>query len=479
VLTPAYGIFAQLPGARRRARIDVDFAGAQRVVGLYEVPGKSKEVTNYVLDHAAFAPQGPGRIYTDDDGAGPFATDATKFALFCAASSAALVGGALPVPSVLHLHDWQAALVLLLRASEPEFQSLDAIRTVYTIHNLAMQGVRPLRGYDSALETWFPELEYDERIVVDPRWGDCVNPMAVGIRLADAVNTVSPTYAREILEPSEPARAHSGGEGLEDDLRAVQAAGRLTGILNGCTYPRQAAAKPVWEQVVGTLRAEIGQWIAREASLPSAHYFADKRLAALPAARPSMLLTSVGRITEQKVRLFRERTTNGASVLESILAHLGPDGLFIMVGSGDRDYVRFLSGIAARHERFLFLNGYSEAVAEHLYGAGDLFLMPSTFEPCGISQMLAMRAGQLCVVHGVGGLRDTVIDKVNGFVFGGRTIGDQADSFVSTVRHALDLRRSSIGRWQRMQQAAAAARFEWAESAAAYEKVVYGFGKAG
>ncbi|HSG63937.1 MAG TPA: glycogen/starch synthase, partial [Gammaproteobacteria bacterium] len=371
-MTPAYGTFAQLPGARRRADIEVDFAGSERLVGLYEVPGDSRQVTHYVLDHPLFALQGPGRIYTDDDDAGPFAADATKFAFFCAAACAALARGALPMPSVLHLHDWQTALVLLLRAHVPEFAPLRAARIVYTIHNLAMQGVRPLRGYDSALETWYPDLEYDEQIVVDPRWSDCVNPMAIGIRLADAINTVSPTYAREILEPSDPARGYSGGEGLEDDLRAVKAAGKLTGILNGCTYPEDSASKPTWEALVGTLCAEVCQWIAREPSVRSAHYLADKRLAALPAGRPATLLTSIGRLTEQKARLFRERTKGGASALESILASVGPGGLLVMVGSGARDYERYFSEMAARHERFLFINGYSEEVAQSLYASGDL-----------------------------------------------------------------------------------------------------------
>lgn len=475
VVTPAYGMFAQLPGARRRGEIDVDFAGADRTVGLYEVPGTHDAAIYYVLEHPLFSPRGAGRIYTDDDGEGPFATDASKFAFFCATSAAALVKGALPAPTVLHLHDWQAALVLLLRHHAPAFEALGSIRTVFTIHNLAMQGVRPLRSYESSLESWFPELDYDRAVVVDPRWTDCVNPMATGIRLADAINTVSPTYAREILEPSDPARGYSGGEGLENDLRSARQTGRLTGILNGCNYPRGSIERPDWERILGTLRAEVSRWIARESSMSSSHYLADRRLATLSSARPSVVLTSIGRITAQKVQLFRERTADGESALEKILSLLDPFGLFVMVGSGDPDLERFLSAVAARQERFLFLNGYSEAVAELLYAGGDLFLMPSTFEPCGISQMLAMRAGQLCVVHGVGGLRDTVTDGVNGFAFAGESPTEQAGEFVAMVRRALELRRSSIGRWQRMQQAAAAARFGWAESAARYEKTLYGF----
>jgi len=474
-VTPAYGMFAQLPDARHAARVDVEFAGATHAVDIYALGRKNAAVRQFALEHSRFSPRGPGRIYTDDPSAGPFAIDASKFAFFCAAAAAALAERALPRPDVIHLHDWQAALLLLLRQYDPAAAALQKMRAVLTIHNVAMQGVRPLRGYDSALDTWFPDLAYEEDRVVDPRWTDCVNPLAVGIRMADAVNTVSPSYAREVLEPSDPVHGFSGGEGLEADLRAANATGRLSGILNGCMYPESSDEKPGWPRVLAGMRKEVAQWIAREPTLSSANYLADKQLAALPAVRPSVVLTSIGRLTGQKVRLFREPTRSGLSALEEILDSIGTNGLFVMVGSGDPEYERYMSAIATRHPRFVFLNGYSEPLAQLLYAEGDLFLMPSSFEPCGISQMFAMRAGQLCVVHGVGGLKDTVDDNVNGFVFGGDTPGAQAEAFVRRVRDALELRRTAIGRWRRMQQAAAGARFSWDDSAAKYGKLLYGF----
>ncbi len=473
VMTPAYGMFADLPGARKQAEISASFAGSKHEVALVEVPSEVSGVRHFVLDHALFAPHGPGRIYTDDPGEGPFATDATKFAFFCMASCVVLAKGALPKPDVLHLHDWQSALVLLLRRYAQGFAALKKIRTVLTIHNLAMQGVRPLVSDASSLASWFPDLDYETAVVADPRWPDCVNPLAVGIRLADALNTVSPTYAREILAPSDPARGYSGGEGLERELRAAKDAGRLSGILNGCTYSSRRVSKRGWRKLVGTIQRELTNWIAREPRLPSAHYLADKRVRALPKSRPAALLTSIGRLTDQKVRLFLQPTPKGQAALETILEGLGSDGLFIMTGSGDLEYERHFTELAGRHENFLFLNGYSDVLAETLYAAGDLFLMPSSFEPCGISQMLAMRAGQPCVVHGVGGLKDTVEDGVNGFVFTGGTPAEQAEVFVATVTSALALRESSSKRWEGLRRAAAAARFDWNSSAAAYEKIVY------
>ena len=473
VMTPAYGMFADLPGAQKQAEISVSFAGSKQQVMLFEVPSANNGVRHFVLDHALFAPHGIGRIYTDDPGEGPFATDATKFAFFCAASCAGLAGGALQKPDVLHLHDWPASLVLLLRRYAPALAALKKIRTVLTIHNLAMQGVRPLASDASSLTSWFPDLEYDVAVVADPRWADCVNPLAVGIRLADAINTVSPTYAREILEPSDPARGYSGGEGLERDLRAAQAAGRLSGILNGCTPPARRARKRGWRKLAGTIRRELTNWIARESRLPSAHYLADKRVRALSKSRPATLVTSIGRLTDQKARLFRQPTPQGRVPIEAILERLGSDGIFVMIGSGDVEYERYFTALSGQHDNFLFLNGYSDVLAEILYASGDLFLMPSSFEPCGISQMLAMRAGQPCVAHGVGGLKDTVEDGVNGFVFTGATPAEQAEAFVGKVAEALDLRQSSSKRWESLRQAAAAARFDWGSSAAAYEKTVY------
>jgi starch synthase len=474
VLTPAYGMFAQLAGAKQLARVDVSFARATQPVDLYEVPGPNRAVLHYVLDSELFSPQGPGLIYTDDDGGGPFATDASKFAFFCAAAASALSEGALEMPDIVHLHDWQAALFLALREFDPSYSALRKIRTVYTIHNLAMQGVRPLVGNESAFATWFPDLEFDSDAITDPRWPDCVNPMAVGIRLADAVNTVSPTYAQEILAPSDAVRGYFGGEGLEDDLREAQAAKRLVGILNGCTYAPRQPRKPGWDRILTMMRAEVTRWIARERHMVAAHYLADKQLGKFPARRPRALLTSIGRVTAQKAQLYRTQTAAGMSALEAILATIGSDSLFVLVGSGDPAYEKYFSEIAGTHDNFLFLNGYSDELADSLYAGGDLFLMPSSFEPCGISQMLAMRAGQPCVVHGVGGLKDTVTDGVTGFVFGGGTPTDQAEAFVARVAYALELRSTATGRWQRLQQAAAAARFGWAISAATYEKALYG-----
>ena len=139
--------------------------------------------------------------------------------------------------------------------------------------------------------------------------------------------------------------------------------------------------------------------------------------------------------------------------------------MILILGSGDPDLEQMLLQQTRQLPNVLFLHGYSEKLAAPLYRAGDLFLMPSSFEPCGISQMLAMRDAQPCVVHGVGGLKDTVEDGVTGFVFGGYSPDMQADDFVMTTERALALRSFDPIRWEEIRRAAAAKRFDWATSA--------------
>ncbi len=121
----------------------------------------------------------------------------------------------------------------------------------------------------------------------------------------------------------------------------------------------------------------------------------------------------------------------------------------------------------------MFLDGYVNKLPDMLYAAGDLFLMPSTFEPCGISQMFAMREGQPCVVHSVGGLKDTVEHEQTGFTFAGNTPIDQANNFVDAVRGALELRSADEPAWKALCDAARAERFSWDSSAEQYEQVLY------
>ena len=476
VITPAYGRLDDLSEAHRLAELDVAFRGESYQVELFEVNAGEADprVRQLVLEHAAFSPCGRGVIYCDDPPERPFATDASKFALFAAAVAEALIQGCLGNIDVVHLHDWHAALFLVLRRYHPAYRKLRALRCVYTLHNLSLQGVRPLRGDASSLESWFPGLRYQKAQVADPRWPDCINLMAVGIRMADAVHTVSPSYGIEILQPSAvSSAAYYGGEGLEADLVAAHAEGRLHGFLNGCEYPPELPATPDWNGLLDLMRTEGLRWVGARARVAGAHFVAHARLGELATTRPRTLLTSVGRITSQKVRLLQESAGDGRPALEGVLDAVGDDGLLVMLGSGDPALEQFLATTSARRRNLLFLCGYSGALSQALYGAGDLFLMPSSFEPCGISQMLAMRAGQPCLVHLVGGLKDTVKPGVNGFGFDGNSLNEQTDGLITALRDALALRANHARRWQAMRKAAARARFRWRASAETCINLLY------
>jgi len=476
VITPAYGIFTRLDGARRIQTLRLSFAGNTQSLDLYELAGRGADerIRHYAIDHPLFSSCGAGHIYCDDPPGRPFETDASKFALFSIAVAEAIRQGAFTDLEILHLHDWHAAFLLILRQYDPTYSALKSLRCVYSIHNLAIQGIRPFAGPESSLQGWFPKLAYERKRLADPDWSDCVNPVAAAIRLADSVHTVSPSYAAEILLPGDSASDIHGGERLDADLRAAKAEKRLFGILNGCEYPQPAAGEITdWPNLLRRMRALLPLWISRSDNLASAHYLAMQALARLDDTRPSMLITSVGRITEQKLGLMRQPTSKGVPALHAALAVLGDRGLMLMTGSGDPDYERFLCETMALHDNFIFLRGYSDELAEALYRLGDLFFMPSSFEPCGISQMLAMRAGQPCLVHAVGGLRDTVEDKLNGFSFRAKTPQARAQAMVKTLQRALKMFLGNPADWQELRRAAAAARFSWADSIDAYLRQLY------
>ena len=437
------------------------------------MPGSNTGVRNLVFDHPLFAADGEGLIYFGDEPERPFATDANKFALFCA-SAAEWVASRSRKPDVVHLHDWHAAMYLLSARYEERLGAVARIPTVFTVHNLSYQGTRPLRGDDSSLEAWFPDLRPDIDAIVDPEHGNCINPMAAAIRLADRVSTVSGTYADEICRPSDPSTGFIGGEGLEDLLTNARAEGRLIGILNGCEYDLPKTRRPGWMRLLGMCEAQLHDW-QRRSPANDAHQLARQRISQFPKRRPLHILTSIGRLVAQKATLLLLDAENGNSPLQRLSAELGRSTVIIVIGSGEPVFEKRMLAVAHACPNVLFLNGYSELLADPVYAAGDLFLMPSSFEPCGISQMLAMRAGQPCVVHGVGGLRDTVEHGETGFVFDGETSRAQADNFVKATREALAWRSEDPAGWKAMCERAMEQRFSWQLCAERTVRELYGF----
>ncbi len=463
VITPAYGRFHGHESARFHRDIEVTFAGGSENARVYHLAELAENVDTFVIDHPRFSPRDDGRIYHEDGDQGPYETDAGKFAFFAAAVAAWLEVAATP-PDVVHLHDWHAGLLAALRAMAPPGSVLAATRLVYTIHNLAYQGVRPFSGSESSFERWFPGATYRAGDICDPRYTDCVNFMAAALRLCDGLNTVSPSYAKEILRDPDHDSGFGGGEGLQALLRAADDDHRLCGILNGCEYPPLPDSMG-WEAILDRVAEHTGlvDWPG-----------GDERLRQWREACPERVLLSIGRVVQQKTALFLEPVEGYPTALDAILAHAADvDAGLVMLGNGEPALEDALLEVAARHPNFLFLLGYAEALSNPLYIAADLFLMPSSFEPCGISQMLAMRAGQPVVAHAVGGLRDTIEDGVTGFLFRGDSPGEQATAFVETTAQALAMLRDRPAEFQAMCERAADRRFDWARSAKAYVTRLY------
>ncbi|TAK66849.1 MAG: glycogen synthase, partial [Bacteroidetes bacterium] len=454
VIIPSYGFLHHQNPASLMGRIHFPFRNHWHEAEFWEVSlQKSYELVRNIVVHHPWIIGEP--IYFNDPSDQPFARDASKYALFCSA-----VGQFLRLPGtegVLHLHDWHAATLLLLRDLHPEFSHLNNFKTIFTVHNLGIQGTRPMRNHDSSLEAWFPELfHYTDWVYhwKDPRYDSWFyTPMLAGIRFSYKVNTVSETYADEILHSSNHANGYFGGEGLEPLLQQAKMEGRLSGILNGFSYsPVSVSPTPIPELLnlimneVQNHQVQIGG-LTLDDSIRKLQWLREKNI--------NLLMTSVTRVVEQKVRLLCEKDEYGQVSLDSIAATLNDsNGLYILLGTGTPDYEWYLSEASRYHERFVFVRGYSEIIAKALYASGTMFLMPSLYEPCGISQMHAMSNGQPCVVHGVGGLKDTVWHDVNGFVFEGWTMKEKVHNFGGTVRHAVEVAMLQEEKWNAIKEAA-------------------------
>jgi starch synthase len=474
VIIPSYGFLHTRNPATAVAKVRFPFAGGPSEGEMWEVTPKERVegVTYLVFEHPGIR---GNPIYCHDPPEHAFAQDASKYALFCSAVGRYLLSGS--ARPVLHLHDWHTGALFLLRELHPQFAGLKEFRTAFTIHNVAIQGTRPIRGPHATVEEWFPELfkatGWIERWK-DPRYAEpTFTPMAAGITHAGKVNTVSPTYAAEILKPSDPATGFVGGEGLETILVRAKSQGRLKGILNGCEYPaEQKVPSMPLAALIDLVKSESDAWIEPVGGPSRAEV--GERLNRLRKHDPQVILTSVTRVVDQKIRLLLEEGSQGESGLDGLLGLLSNHkGVYVLLGTGTAEYEDALVSAHRKNDRFLYLRGYSELIGEALYASGSLFIMPSLFEPCGISQMMAMRRGQPCVVHAVGGLKDTIIDGVNGFQFRGETLAAKVADFIRVTGEALKLRENSPQAWGRMTSEAARARFTWEKSAGEYAVLMY------
>ncbi len=469
VITPSYSRLHR-NGGTLRTKLNFELRGIIYTAELYEVIPKKEfaNIHHYVIHHPEIEAGDIAHIYHNDPKE-PFFNDALKFIIFCASVAEAIKKGAFGKLDVVHLHDWHTSLLLFLRAYHPAYSMLEKTRFVYTIHNLAIQGIRPFHNNYSSLQNWFPNIPIDYEKLKDPRYEDCINLMAVGIRLADAVHTVSPSYKDDVLKPSKPPE-FIGGEGLEKDLQLADQEDRLFGILNGCNYKniRVAEKGHIYKN---TIRA-IFQWLQQESKKYKADFLAHtgEKVIDILEKRPTFLCSSVARLTEQKFYFFKRSPEAFEQILEKLLKI---NGVFMLLGTGAPEYEELFRGLSYKHKNFIFTNGQSEDLIDSIYLESDLYFMPSLFEPCGISQMLAMRNGNPCYVHHTGGLKDTVEHMHTGFSFDGNSYGEKIKHMLEGMDTAIDVFCNDQEQWSRIQLAAKKMRFTWKKSVDEYYLKLY------
>jgi len=381
----------------------------------------------------------PGNPYLGPDGK-PWPDNALRYTIF-AEAVVQLANDQLGLdwqPNVVHCHDWQTGLI-------PSLLSRQAQRpaTVFTIHNLAYQGIFPYQTFQElglAPELWHPDaLEYHGHLSF----------IKGGLVFADRINTVSPSYAREIQTPE-------FGSGLDGLLRHRQAA--LSGILNGIDIKE-------WNPGTDPFLAET--YNRRSLANKIVNKSALQQNLGLHTEPDSLLIGFVGRLVEQK---GVDMLLDGMKKILSLPVQLA------MLGSGDAQFETALVKTAKQHAgRVAVKIGYSESLAHQIEAGADIFLMPSRFEPCGLNQMYSMRYGTPPVVRNVGGLADTVNDanKANlsaktatGFVFS----GDQGQDLYKALARACHLYIDKTS-WKSVQLTGMGRDFSWENSAQEYLKL--------
>lgn len=337
-------------------------------------------------------------------------------------------------PDIIHVHDWQASLIpVYLRTvflKDPFYQST---RTVLTIHNIGYQGLFP--------KDEFPQLGLDWSIfnIEGLEYYGKINILKGGMEYSDVINTVSPTYSKEI-------QTKEFGFGLEGVLNKRR--NSVFGILNGLDYS-------IWNP-------ETDKFISKSYSLKTiADKYNNKKdlqeVCRLPLRDEVPLFGIVSRLAEQK----------GFDIFSEAMNEICKMNLqLVILGTGDLKYHQLLEKAAKKYPKVISLHlKFDDQLAHKIYAGSDAFLMPSKYEPCGLGQMISLRYGTIPVVFKTGGLADTV-NEDNGFIFENYSKED----LVRIVKEAVAAFKTSK-KWSKLITKAMECNFSWDESAKHYLKL--------
>jgi starch synthase len=337
-------------------------------------------------------------------------------------------------PDVIHAHDWQASLIpVYLKTVYSNDRFYKNTSTVLTLHNIGYQGIF------SKEEFLKLGLDWNLFDVEGLEFYGKINLLKGGIVFADLINTVSPTYSKEIM-------TQEFGFGLEGVLN--KRASSISGILNGLDYG-------IWDP-------GNDKFISAKFSLSNLSGKAEnkkdlKRLCNLPGFKDAPLVGIVSRLAQQK----------GLDILLDSIEEICKMGIQVVIlGKGDLKYHRLLKGVADKYPKAISLNlKFDDPLAHRIYAGSDIFLMPSRYEPCGLGQMIALRYGTIPVVFKTGGLADTV-NPTNGFVFNSYTKVDLIKTMKKASAAYLDKKK-----WDVLVSRGMKSDFSWEESAKRYLKL--------
>ncbi|MFP4481534.1 MAG: glycogen synthase GlgA [Thermovirgaceae bacterium] len=342
-------------------------------------------------------------------------------------------------PEIAHVHDWASALVPAFFRWHRHWSERPAnISTILTIHNLAHQGIVDA----GVIEEW--HLKPEALGIDGLEFYGKANCLKGGIVASDVITTVSPSYSREIMTPE-------FGAGLDGLLTSVR--GKVSGILNGIDPEEWNPVNDPYLPVPFDVHDTEGKRDSKRALLSRFDWMDD--------GRP--VFSFVGRLFHQK----------GIDLLLGALPDLVKHRVrLIIIGTGEKEYENRLAEAAGRYKKTLGLRlAYDEELARLAYGGSDMFLMPSAFEPCGLSQLIALRYGTVPVVRATGGLFDTIVDvdeNNEGYGFAFREFSVRA--LLEAINRAISAYRDT-SRWQEITRRAMAQDFSWTRSAQSYGKL--------
>ncbi len=404
----------------------VPIGGRAEEARVFRVAGPHPGPQVFFIEHLGYF----NRVGIYGESGADYPDNARRFAFFALAAMIALPR-LVPGPVLLHAHDWHTALApVYLRTVLAGDRQNRTLATVVSVHNPGYQGHFPPQVVP---DIGLPWEVFNWQML---EWYGKLNFLKGGLAFADFVTTVSPTQARELRTPG-------GGFGLQEVFRWL--GDRLVGVLNGID-------QRIWNPATDNLIT--AQYTAERLEGKRRCKAALQRSFGLPQRRRAPIYGMAGRLVGQK----------GLDLLLSAPRLLGGDAQFVVLGSGEPRYEKALTDLAASAPNRIGVQlDFTDRLEHRLMAGADIFLMPSLYEPCGLTQMRAQRYGSPPVVRRVGGLADTVDDGLTGFAFDAYT----PEAFEEAALRALAAYADSA-KWQAMMRRAMARDFGWERAVDTY-----------